>query len=168
MATTSKGATATPIPWYSWLALAGVIAVGAIIVIATARTPAVFPDWLKWGVTIVWIVLTIGLGIYDFILGGGTRAAGTFRAAAIDVKPFDRWTLSHTGAGLVFGVWFVPLVWVLVLVVAWEAFEMFVPGFGESEILANRAVDIGVALAGWLLLVVIGIIANPGTSFPLI
>jgi hypothetical protein len=166
MATTTKRATATPIPWYSWLALAGVLVVGAIIVIVTSRP--VLPDWLRWVVTIAWILVTLGLGLYDFILGGGTRAAETFRAAAIDVKPFDRWTVSHTGAGLVFGVWFLPLVWVLVLVIAWEAFEMFVPGFGESEILANRAVDIGVALAGWLLLVVIGIIATPGTSFPIV
>lgn len=153
------------IPWYSWLALGAFLVAGAVLVILTSRP--VLPDWLRWIVTIAWIVLTVALGIYDFILGGGARAAAAQRRAAIDVQPFDRWTISHTGAGLVFGVWFVPFVWTVLLVVAWEIFEMTVPPFGKDEILANRAVDIGVALVGWLVVVLLGVFAT-GAAFPVI
>jgi hypothetical protein len=156
-------ATNPPIPWYSWVALVAVVG-GATLLILAVHRPVVAPE-VRWIVTGIWIVVTLALGIYDFILGGSN--APVLRAADIDVKPFDRWTISHTGAGLVFGVWFVPLVWVVLIVVAWEAFEMFVPGFGKGEILLNRAVDIGVALVGWLVVVLI-VIAAAGVSFPLI
>ncbi|HEV8516768.1 MAG TPA: hypothetical protein VGQ47_03900 [Candidatus Limnocylindrales bacterium] len=149
------------IPWYSWLALVAVLAVGVLIVLFTQKP--VVPDGLRWTVTGLWIAYTVGIGLRDFVLGSArapSRAAG-----ARDDQPFDWWTISHTGAGLVFGVWYVPLLWVVILVFAWEAFEYFVPGFGETEILLNRAVDIGVALAGWLVVVVIAAIAT-GTAFP--
>jgi hypothetical protein len=152
------------IPWYSWLALAAVLAGATLLVLAVNRP--VVPATIRWIVTGAWIVVTVVLGIYDFVMGGGSPARAR-RAAGVDDRPFDRWTISHTGAGLVFGVWFVPLAWVIVLVVVWEAFEIFVPGFGENEIVLNRLVDIGVAVVGWLVVVLL-VIAGTGAAFPLI
>ena len=51
-----------------------------------------------------------------------------------------------------FGVWFIPLIFVVPLVVLWEVFEALPTGFGQGEIIANRLVDIGLALVGWLLI----------------
>jgi hypothetical protein len=151
------------IPWYSWVALVAFVAGAVVLVFAVKRD--VVPDVVRWTVTILWILVTVGLGIYDFFLMRGSTDPGP--GGAIDVKPLDRWTVSHTGAGLVLGVWFVPLVWLVLLVVAWEAFEFFVPGFGETEILANRGVDILVAVIGWFVVVLISM-AITGAPFPFI
>lgn len=149
------------IPWYSWLLLLVVLALGTLLVIFT-HEPAV-GDAARWIVTGVWAAVTLAMGLYDFIISPGT---GT-ESGTIDRQPFDRWTISHGGAGLVFGVWFVPLVWLLVLVFAWEVFEKFVPGFGTEETLWNRAVDIGIAVVLWF--VVVGIVmAVESASFPIV
>jgi hypothetical protein len=148
-----------PIPWTSWAAMAAFIVIAAVIVVRT-HAPVV-PGWIRWTVTILWFVVTVGLGIYDFVLGAGAEGA------PIDIRPIDRWTVSHTAAGLVFGVWFVPLIWTTLIVVAWEFFEVFVPGFGENEILANHAIDVGVAIVGWFVVVLIAK-AVTGAAIPII
>ena len=74
-----------------------------------------------------------------------------------DDTAFDLWTIAHTTAGLVMGIWGMPLPLVVVFTIAWEFFEKYVPGFGDKEIFANRVVDIAVALVGWI--VVAGLVA---------
>ena len=135
--------TETKIPWYGWIGLAVFIAGGLTIAILTNRP--VVNDVVKWVVTGAWVLVTIGLGLYDFFGWGGGGGEG------IDKQPIDRWSIPHGGAGLVFGVWFIPLIWVVLLIVLWEVFESLPTGFGQGEIITNRLADIGLALVGWLL-----------------
>jgi hypothetical protein len=144
------------IPWFGWVGL-GVFLVGAVSLVIFTHNPVV-PTWLRWTVTGAWVAVTVGLGIYDFFLGGAS-------GGEIDKSPIDRWTIPHTGAGLVLGLWLVPLVWVFCLVVLWEVFEALPTGFGHEEVISNRLVDIGVAIVGWF--VVAGIVALiNGVSIP--
>jgi hypothetical protein len=112
---------------------------------------------LRWGVTGVWLVATVILGIIDF-----KKINDTSR----DAIPLDRWTIIHTGAGVVFGLWFVPLIYVLMVVVMWECFEFAVAGFGDQEVILNRVVDVVVALLGWLVVVLVAM-AITRAPFPL-
>jgi hypothetical protein len=152
---TRGGASDSSIPWYSWLALIVVLGAGVTVFLVTHGR--VFPPWLRWTMTTAWILLTLTLGAFDFILRSNP--------GGIDTKPFDRWTLSHGGAGLVFGVWYVPLVYVVLLTIAWEVFEVTVKGFGDKEIISNRVVDVGIALTLWLLVIAVGMAAI-GAAFP--
>ena len=61
--------------------------------------------------------------------------------------------------GLLGGVLVVPLV------ILWEVFESLPTGFGQGEIFTNRLCDIGLALAGWLLVTVIAAAAS-GAPIP--
>jgi hypothetical protein len=145
------------IPWYSWIGLVAMLGVGYLIFSLT--NSHVVTAWLRWGITILWIAITLGLGIYDFIAAKDS--------ASRDDTPFDRWTISHGGAGIVFGLWYLPLVFVLILTIAWEFFEKFVPGFGDREIILNRVVDVGIATILWLVVVVITMLVS-GSPFPLV
>lgn len=153
----NSGTPSSGIPWYSWLCLFVFLAAGVAVVLATYAR--VFPPWVRWGITGGWLLLTLGLGIADFLLH--------VKSGPIDTKPIDRWTLSHGGAGLVFGAWYLPLFFVLLLTVLWEVFEFTVRGFGDQEIIANRIVDVGIALVLWLLVVLVAM-ATHGSGFPLI
>lgn len=149
----------TKIPWYGWVGV-GIFIVAGLLLAFFTNKPVVH-DAVRWTVTGLWAAGTIALGLYDFFgVGKGSGGGGD-----IDVRPFDRWTLSHTGAGLVFGVWFIPFVVVLPLTVLWEVFEALPTGFGQSEIITNRLVDIGVALVGWLVVTLIAA-AITGASIP--
>jgi len=150
--------TQTKIPWYGWVGLSVFIVGGLLIAVFTNRP--VVPDAVKWIVTGAWVAVTVGLGIYDFF-GIGSSAGGQ----GIDDRPIDRWSIAHGGAGLVFGVWFIPLIFVVPLVVLWEVFEALPTGFGQGEIIANRLVDIGLALVGWLLVTGITAVIT-GASMP--
>ena len=48
-----------------------------------------------------------------------------------------------------------PFVWMFLIVFGWEIMEALTFGFGESETIGNRAVDIGVAVIGWWLIILI-------------
>jgi hypothetical protein len=147
------------IPWFGWVGLA-VFLVGGVLLVILTHNPIV-PAWMRWTLTGAWMAVTVGLGIYDFFLGGASAGGG----GGIDKSPMDRWTIPHTGAGLVLGLWLTPLIWVIALVVLWEVFEALPTGFGHEEVISNRLVDIGVALVGWL--VVAGIVALiNGLSIP--
>lgn len=146
------------IPWYSWVGL--VVMLGLGVLLFTLTNSQVVTPWLRWTVTILWVIVTLAFGIHDFIVGSGSGGNK-------DDRPIDYWTISHGGAGLFFGVWFIPLVYVLVLVILWEVFEWLAPGFGEKEIFLNRAVDVGIAVGLWLVVVVIVMITS-GAPFPLI
>jgi hypothetical protein len=113
--------------------------------------------WLRWAITGVFIVLALVFGIIDKV----TKDDGTR-----DATPFDKWTIVHTLAGVVFGAWYVPIIYVLILVFLWECFEFSVTGFGETEVILNRVVDMGVAVAGWLAVVFV-VMAVEGSPFPL-
>jgi hypothetical protein len=62
----------------------------------------------------------------------------------------DWYTLAHAMVGIFLGAWFMPLAWVLLLTITWEIFEKFAPGFGETETMANRIVDVTAACLGWV------------------
>jgi hypothetical protein len=145
-----------PIPWYSWIVLVIMLGFGFGVFYATYGL--VLPEWLRWAVTIAWLVGTAGLGIYDFGINKNP-------ARNRDTILWDPWTYSHGGAGLVFGVWYMPFVYVLLLVIVWEIFEHAVPGFGNREVIANRAVDVGIALFLWLAVVLVASLAT-GADFP--
>ena len=144
------------IPWYSWLILAFHLIWNFLIIWMTKAE--VFSDTLRWGVTIAFILATAGFGAYDHFFDKDTEGR--------DQKPCDKWTIIHTLAGVVFGLWYVPLVYVVITVLWWEVFEATVKGFGDKEVILNRVVDMGVALGGWLLMVVAALIFL-GASFPL-
>lgn len=118
---------------------------------------SVVAPWLRWGVTGVWLVATIILGIIDF-----KKTNDPSR----DATPLDRWTIIHTGAGVVFGLWSVPLLYVLIAVIFWECFEFAVAGFGDQEVILNRVVDVVVALLGWLVVVLVAMVITRA-PFPL-
>lgn len=148
--------TERKIPWYSWIILAFHLAWNVGIILMTQGD--VVNSTLRWVVTIVFLVFTAALGAYDFFIAKDS--------ATRDDTPCDKWTISHTLAGVVFGVWYVPLLFVLITVIWWEAFEFSVTGFGEKEVILNRAVDMGVAIVGWLIVVGIAMLIT-GADFPL-
>lgn len=144
---TATGEASPKIPWYGWVGL-GIFVVGGLLLAFFTHRPVV-PEAVRWIVTGAWVVVTGALGLYDFFgVGGGT-------GEGIDKLPVDRWTIAHTGAGVVFGVWFLPFVLVLALTVLWEVFESLPTGFGQGEIITNRIVDVSVALGAWFLVTVI-------------
>jgi hypothetical protein len=142
-----RGVKQPGISWQTWLLLVVALVAGSALFYFTYGLVVRPP--LRWTVSVLWVVLTLALGLYDYAfptMGSGKN---------IDTTPFDRWTVAHAGAGLAFGVWYLPLWVAVVLTVAWEIFEMKVVGFGDKESLFNRAVDVGIALFGWLLIVVV-------------
>jgi hypothetical protein len=152
----NKSKDGSGIPWYSWVALVIMLGLGGVAFFLTYGL--VVTSWLRWTVTIAWLVVTLGLGLYDFIIKPDS-------GGSIDKTAFDRWTISHGGAGLVFGVWYMPLFTVLLLVLFWELFEWLTRGFGDKEIILNRVVDVGIAVVLWLLVVII-VMAATGAPFP--
>jgi hypothetical protein len=141
-------------PWYSYFILVFHLVVSGGIVLMTHSD--VVPLWLRWLVTGPFIALVIIFGLIDKLT----------KIKNVDATPIDRWTIPHTLAGVVFGVWYVPLIFVLILVFLWECFEYSVAGFGDKEVILNRVVDMGVAVGGWLITVFI-IMAVKAVGFPL-
>jgi hypothetical protein len=146
------------IRWQSW-ALLGAMLLGGFVMFFFTRSEVV-PALLRWPVTGAWLAVTLGMGLKDFVVANGP-------SANTDSTPFDRWTISHTGAGVVLGVWYSPLWVVVLLTIIWEVFEWKVRGFGDKEIFLNRVVDVGVALVGWLVVATI-VLAATGSPFPLL
>jgi uncharacterized membrane protein len=149
------------VPWRSAIIFVVVVAIFLAAILATLD-----PDvgTLTWAIriigTIAWLIFAGYLGYRDIVKkkGGGPED--------IDHVPFDRWSWIHISAGAVFGVWSVPFVVVVVITIGWEFFEKYVPGFGEKEILANRAVDVVGAWAGWLALAaLVALIEGKGLPF---
>ena len=126
--------------WWSWGSLGLVIAAVAIGVIFMHGNQ-LSSGW-RWGVTIGFAVITITIALLNDV---AKVLPETDRGAV------DYYTLAHFSAGLAFGAWFMPLWFVVVVTVGWEFYEKYVPGWGENEPFVNRAVDVGVALIGWLI-----------------
>lgn len=141
-----RGEKQPGIPWQSWVFLGLALAGGFALFWFTHGL--VLKPWVRWGLSILWVALTLGLGVLDFV-------AHAKLPGSLDTVPVDRWTISHGLAGLVFGIWYLPVWVMLVLVILWEVFEMKVVGFGEKEDMRNRAVDVLVAVFGWLLVVLV-------------
>lgn len=134
------------ISWTSWVLL--VVMLAACFALFWYTYGLVLRGWVRGIVTCLWVSVTIVLAIVDFFkYPGGVPGQ-------IDSIPVDRWTLSHCGSGLVFGVWYLPLWVVLALACGWEVFEIKVVGFGDKEIWKNRVVDIGVAVVCWFFVVI--------------
>lgn len=102
-----------------------------------------------WVLRALAFVIWIGMGIALVLRERRITARGG--ALDRDTTAFDLWTIPHTWAGVVFGLWGVPFTLVVLLTIAWEIFEWQVPGFGETESLGNRVVDIAVAWGAWIL-----------------
>lgn len=142
--------------WKSW--------VGIVLFVLGAGLLGVFffGDQLSW----LWRGIFVGV----FVLA--TAVAVVFSewiklSTSTDKGPFDLYSLSHGSAGLLFGAWFLPLWWVLVITIAWEMFEASVPGWGMREPFVNRATDVGLAVAGWFLVVGLGAaFSDPPGQFP--
>lgn len=144
------------IPWYSWLILGFHLFVSGGI-FWFMHSLVVSPG-LVWLVTGLWVLAALIMGLIDFVLSKGSQGS-------TDTTAIDRWTAIHFGAGIVFGIWYVPILWVVILAFLWECFEFSVAGFGDQEIIQNRLVDIGSALVGWVGVVVL-VIAFAKTPFP--
>ena len=136
-----------------------VVVLAAIIVLLILTHGLAVPLAVRWVVTGLWMIGTVILGIRDLVVGGDTDS--------LDATAFDRWTIIHASAGLVFGLWFIPLLVVLVITIGWEVFEALVPGFGDKEIFLNRVVDVGSAVVVWLVTVVVVVLVTHA-SFPLL
>ena len=91
------------IPWYSWIIL--VFHLGWSTGILLMTHGEVISSAVRWIVTAVFLAITVGLGLYDFIIRSDN--------AGRDATPFDLWTIPHTLAGVVLGVWYIPLIFVL-------------------------------------------------------
>lgn len=142
--------TLTERPWYAYVSLLAII-VGLGLSVIPLHGTQISSEW-RWGITIGFGVVTLTIAILNdwaHVLPGIDRGA------------FDYYTLAHFCGGLAFGAWCMPLWWVVAVVVGWEFYEKYVPGWGENEKLSNRIVDISVALIGWLL------VAGFGTGWKL-
>ena len=135
------------------------VVLAAIVVLLFFTHGSVAPLWLRWAVTGVWALATLILGIRDLVL--------TRDPQGLDSKPVDRWTFIHGSAGIVFGLWYIPLWVVLVVTIVWEVFEALVPGFGDKEIFLNRFFDVVSAVAVWFAVVGL-VILFTGAPFPLV
>lgn len=114
------------------------------------------PAWLRWGAVAVWAVLTGVVILIDAKLHPTT-----------DSRPVDIWTIAHGFAGIVFGIWFVPLWLIVALTVLWEVFEAVTSGIGDKEVIINRVIDVGIAIALWAAVILVTVLVQQGTSFPL-
>lgn len=135
------------VPWRSAALFTLVVGIFLAASLLTFDPDVGLASWLlRIAGTVAWVGFAGYLGYRDII---NAKEGGQ---ADIDHVPFDRWTWIHATAGALFGLWSVPFVVVVVITIAWEFFEKYVPGFGEKETLSNRAVDIVGAWIGWFAL----------------
>jgi hypothetical protein len=140
--------TLSGVPWSSRIGFVAFVVVALAAIAATMRLEVPGALWvLRIGFTACAVAFAIYLGVRD--LGG--------QATDLDLTAFDRWTIVHASAGVVMGLFSIPFLLLAILTVCWEIFEILAPGFGEGEVIQNRAVDILVAWVGWL--VAAGLIA---------
>jgi hypothetical protein len=148
--------------------LAGGFVITAAVVGAFLSAPLT-PTALRWTITIVWLVFTgllltadmendpLGLRrLFPFLFQGN-----------MDKGIFDRWSIAHSGAGIVFGLWYLPLSYVIVATILWEVIEAVTKGIGDGEDFLNRVSDVSVAILGWAV-VVIPVALASHAAFPLL
>ena len=138
----------------------GFVAFAVVALVALVLTMRLDVPALVWILRFVVLALAGAFAIYL-----GLRDLGG-KATDLDHTAFDRWSIVHTSAGVVMGLFSIPFLLVLVLTVAWEIFEIVAPGFGEDEVPLNRLTDILVAWAGWLVFAgLIAIATHTGLPF---
>ena len=137
--------------WVSW--------VGIIVFVAAALALGIFffgtqlPLWVRIAFAVFFAAVTVTIAILSDV---------AHVLPSTDRGPFDWYTIAHGSAGLVFGAWFLPLWWVLVITIAWEMFEASVPGWGMHEPFLNRVIDVTVAVFGWFLVAGLGALITHG------
>ena len=102
-----------------------------------------------WVLRVLAFLIWVGMGVA--LILREKRMAARGEALDRDTTAFDLWTIPHTWAGVVFGIFGLSFPFVAGLTILWEVFEWLVPGFGETESLSNRVVDVAVAWGAWLL-----------------
>jgi hypothetical protein len=122
--------------------------VGAVVVL---HDPAMLPERHAGVMNALRVIVT---GVF-LVTGGIILIVDKFGPGIphVDRQAFDWWTVPHTLLGVAFGIWFFPLLPMLVIVILWEVFERFAAGFGKSETFWNYFVDVAVAVAGWAVVV---------------
>lgn len=96
-------------------------------------------------------VIYVGFTLFLFV---EQLVRGNLQQFKTDSILFDIWTIIHFLAGPFFAL-VLPFIWMFIVVTAWEIMEALTFGFGESEVIGNRIVDIVVALVGWWIIVLI-------------
>lgn len=122
-----------------------IIAAGLVVLLA----PIENQPGMIWVLRVLALIVWLVMGLVLIFREKRRTAAGL--GLDRDATPFDYWTIPHTWAGVVFGIWGVPLWLVFILTIAWELFEAKVAGFGETETTGNSVVDIAVAVVAWIL-----------------
>ena len=106
-----------------------------------------YPIWLSVLITIIYLGGALYLIIEDLI-------RGNLDQFETDSVLFDIWTVIHFLAGPQLAL-VLPFVWMFIILSGWEVFEAFTVGFGETETIGNRIVDVGVGVIGWWILILI-------------
>lgn len=147
--------------WTSKIGFAVLVVLGIGLIWLT-RQKGVLALWAQLAVTIPWVVGTVIMGLNDIVYDNEKPGVN-------DRTPFDRWTMSHIFVGAVFAVWYIPFWAVIAMTLVWEAFEYYIPGFGDKETMVNRAVDV---VGAWVMYAICVIVImgtrQPGIEFPLL
>jgi lysylphosphatidylglycerol synthetase-like protein (DUF2156 family) len=128
----------------------GIAGVLSLLTIAVTQ----LAGW-EWGLRIVMAI--IGASIVTVSLRRESERRRREGQSERTPSILDPWTIVHTTAGVVMGAWGIPFPLVALFTIGWEFYEYFVPGFGDTELMANRVSDVLVAWVGWV--IVAGIVA---------
>eukprot|EP01083_Nonionella_stella_P006573 19088_1 len=138
----------SPITWGSMFVVAIFFTHSVMLVLLYGpHLLQVYPWWLSLLISLIYA----GLGFYLVI---EQLIKGNLQQFETDSISFDIWTVVHFWAGPFFAL-FLPFLWMFLIVAGWEVMEAYTKGFGESESLGNRAIDIGVAVIGWWIVILI-------------
>lgn len=107
----------------------------------------VYPIWLSILIFIIYLGGSLYLIIEDLI-------RGNLDQFETDSVLFDIWTIIHFLSGPFLAL-VLPFIWMFIVLSGWEVFEAFTVGFGETETIGNRIVDVGVGVIGWWILILI-------------
>ncbi len=114
--------------------LGGILAVITAIVIWQKHDLIVRP-WIIGAVAVPW-------------LGLGMTLRANQRTIGFEGKVLDWWSIVHFTAGVLFGLFGIPLAYVLAVAIVWEVIEIYAR---TREYPTNRVADIVLAAAGWML-----------------
>ncbi len=112
--------------------LGGVTAIGTAALLLW-RGHLLVPRWVVFALALPWIGFSALLRVRRDSLGA-------------EGKYVDLWSIPHVVAGALLALFGLPLAWVIVVLVWWEAVEIVSRVFEHPT---NRVTDIVIALAGW-------------------
>jgi hypothetical protein len=118
----------------TWLlaTLGAVLTVITLIVIWQTCHLLVRP-WVIAAVVVPWIASSLALRLNQDTIG-------------FEGKYVDWWSIPHFGAGVLFGLFGIKLVYVVAIAMVWEIVEVYA---NTPEYPTNRITDIVLAAAGW-------------------